>query len=119
MSARGFTLLEVVVALAVLALTLAALVRATTLETRAQAHADAQEAALGVARRLLVGLRLERDPVLPGRREGVAEEGLRYRLTIGETPERALLRVEVQIFRPDPSGGEVEPLASLTGFVGR
>jgi general secretion pathway protein I len=117
MKQRGFTLLEVLVALAVVALALGALVRAGTSELRAQARLDEVQRGQLAAQTLLAELRLAEAFPAEGRREGRLEQGgmkLRYRITIGPTPDRSIRRAEVQLFRDQE---EPAAVASVTGFL--
>lgn len=117
MKQRGFTLLEVLVALAVVALALGALVRAGTSELRAQARLDEVQRGQLAAQTLLAELRLAEAFPAEGLREGRLEQGgmkLRYRITIGPTPDRSIRRAEVQIFRDQE---QPAPVASITGFL--
>ncbi|MCU0756707.1 MAG: type II secretion system minor pseudopilin GspI [Xanthomonadales bacterium] len=117
MKQRGFTLLEVLVALAVVALALGALVRAGSSELRAQARLDEVQRGQLAAQTLLAELRLGEPFPAEGLREGRLEQGglkLRYRITIGPTPDRSIRRAEVQLFRDQETPA---PVASITGFL--
>lgn len=73
--AGGFTLLEVLVALAVLALALFALSRSAALAVEAAGHREQALLAGTVAGNVLASLRLEPSTPAPGRREGQQEQG--------------------------------------------
>lgn len=116
---RGFTLVEVLVALLLVALALAALVR--TAGTEARNLATLREATLAqwVASNVIAEARLQQ--VLPGigRSQGQADMGgMRWRWTMvvqgTDLPE--VRRMDVLVFAE--SGHEAgQPAATLTGFA--
>lgn len=115
--ARGFSLLEVLVALAVLALGMAAVVRTAgqqaTLLRQAREHAFAQ----WVASNAITEARLAHDLPDSGLREGVADMGgrrWRWRMQIAATPVAGVRRLEVSV----AADGSNAPVLSLTGFAG-
>jgi general secretion pathway protein I len=113
---RGFTLLEVLIALAVLALALTALVRAAGLGSRDFAGLRERTLAGWVAANVVAETRLsERNPA-PGKRDGQARLGgrdWRWEMEVQDTPEAGIRRLDVRVFL----GQEREsPSASLTGF---
>jgi len=117
---RGFTLIEVVIALAVVALALLALVRTAGLGARALAHErDATLAGL-VAANVLAETRInERFPNF-GQREGRATMGpneYRWELVVQPTREPAIRRLDVRVFPTEPY--DASPLASMSGFAGQ
>jgi general secretion pathway protein I len=120
---RGFTLLEVLVALLLLSLALVALVRTTALEARALAQLQEGTVAQWVAANALAELRLAEQPATIGERDGRAEMAgrrWRWRMQIAATEAPRLLRVEVEV-RPEAADGRDDglPVAQLTGFVER
>lgn len=114
---RGFTLVEVLVALAIVAITLGAGMRAAgALTDNAQRLADVT-AAHWCADNALVGLRLGK--VFPGRGDTTFEceqLGRRWsgRITASDTPNPNFRRIDVQVV---DEGGHA--LASLSTVVGR
>ncbi len=122
---RGFTLLEVLVALLLLSLALVALVRTTSLEARALAQLNDATLAQWVASNAIAELRLREPRPAVGRREGRVELGGRrwqWRMDIAGTSEPGLMRLDVDVF-VDPAEerrvDRAEPVARLTGFTGR
>ncbi len=116
--AGGFTLLEVLVALAVLALALAAAVSAAAAYVGNQAYLQERTLAHWVARNALTELQLEMPWPGTGKRTDkarLAELDWKWQATIEASPERDMRRVEVRVWLGDDD--EREPLATLAGFV--
>lgn len=116
--ADGFTLLETLVALAIVAIALSAALRA--LGGTAQSTAALRDHMLAdwVAQNRLAELRARALWPDTGRSEGSAEQGRRrfvWRQTVSATPNALFRRVEVQVY--DEAGSR--PLAGFTGFVAR
>ncbi|HEX5755201.1 MAG TPA: type II secretion system minor pseudopilin GspI [Arenimonas sp.] len=116
-STRGFTLLEVLIALAILALGMAAVVRTAgqqaTLLRQAREHSYAQ----WVASNAITETRLARPLPGSGVREGEAMMGgqrWRWRMQIAATPVAGIRRLDVAVFADDRS----DAVLSLTGFAG-
>jgi general secretion pathway protein I len=118
MKARGFTLLEVLVALVVLALSLTALVRLSGLEARALADLRERTLAHWVAANVLEETRLAEAWPGTGTRSGSARMGgreWRWSLLVQETDEPAIRRLDVSVRLAEGEGAG----AVLTGFVGQ
>ena len=82
---RGFTLIEIIVALAILAVALGALFQSFSTGLRATAVTDRQAAAVMLAQSLLD--RIGQDiPLAAGEQAGVADDGLRWSVTIVPSP---------------------------------
>lgn len=115
---NGFTLLEVLVALVVVAIALGSLVRAGGLALGAQADIETRTQALWVADNVLAEARLGRQ-VAPGRRQGDAVQGGRtwYWESLTEAaPGGELVRVDVLVFTDSSRN---EPVFTHTGFLPR
>jgi general secretion pathway protein I len=114
---RGFTLLEILVALAVVAIALLAVQRAM-LSAADQAEAlRARLVATWVAQDRLAELRLSRTLPPLGTAEGRVEQGGRawaWRSEIGTTPNPAVRRVEIEVMREDKPG---HALAQVVGYL--
>lgn len=118
--ARGFTLIEVVVALAVVAIGLLALAATTAQYTRQAAGLEERSVATWIAADRLAEIRLQ--PGFPdtGTQHGtqtMAGRDWSWRAVISDAPgESDLRRIDVAV----APGPELEhPLVLLTGFIGR
>ena len=116
MKPRGFTLLETLVALSVLALVLSAAFRAVGMATRNSEELQLRLLADWVAQDRLALHRALTDWPEPGRREGNAEQGGRrfhWREEIANTPNVLFRRVDVSVSLAESA----HVLATQTGFV--
>lgn len=116
--ARGFTLIEVLVALAVVALALLALTRAATVQVRSFDGLQERTLAGWVAANTLAETRLTDAFPSTGRSEGrtrLGDRDWRWTREVQSTPNPGIRRVEVRVFAADAK----EPSASLSGFAGR
>lgn len=114
----GFTLIEVLVALAVLALALAAAIRAGGAYVGNQAYLQERTLAHWVARNVLTEIQLEDEWPGVGRRSDsarLAELDWEWQATVSETPDPDLRRIELAVWLGREREGE--PLAGLTGFL--
>ncbi len=112
----GFTLIEVLVALAVAALALLALARAGSNALATQAELEQRTLALWVADNRLAELRLLR-PVQAGTSRGTTRLGgrqWRWQSLIQPAPGGALWRIDVVVLDQDDS-----PLLTHIGFMQR
>lgn len=113
--AAGFTLIEIVVAVAVLAFAMGAVISAMARYAQNSAYIREKTIALWVAHNKLTELALE--PVLPdlGKSDGDAEMGgVKWRWTqiVSETPDENLRRVELRVREQ----GADDDIATLTSF---
>ncbi len=125
---RGFTLLEVLVALVVLALSLGAVIQATGNYTANQSYLRDRTFAEWVAHNQLVTALLSGDWPDTGRLKGEAEfpkagaetggREWRWEMQVTQTPEQDLRRLDIEVFPLDADADE-SPLASLSGFIGK
>lgn len=118
---RGFTLLEVLVALVVLAVALVALTRTAARETRAFDGMRARSLATWVASNALTDVRLQPGAPPIGRSDGrtrLAGRQWTWRIDVRATQATGIRRIHVAVYAPgtDPDRG-AEPLQVLDGFA--
>ena len=111
---RGFTLLEVLVAIAILAVALAASVRAVSSATDNTAELKLRLLANWVAQNRLAEHVAARGFPSTGENEGTSEQAalkFRWHESISETPNPRFRKIEIRVFSDD------RVLATLIGFV--
>lgn len=114
---RGFTLLEVLVALAVLAIALAAIMRAMAQAIDTTATLREHNEALWVAQNRLTEHQMRRDWPAADTTDGEAEMGGEkwfWREQVSTTPEPKMRRIEITVRRLADSK---ETLAKLVGYL--
>jgi general secretion pathway protein I len=115
----GFTLLEVLIALAVLALSMGAIIKATSDYTNNQSYLRDRTFAMWVARNVLVQFQIEKEWPNVGERKGTRDMGnreWRWLAVISQTEEPELRRLDVKVF-PIESDDDESPLSVLSGFL--
>jgi len=115
---RGFTLIEVLVALAILAIALAAASRASAMMADSSAELRQRLLASWVAQNRLAELQARRAWPNAGTREGEVEQAglkLTWHETVSTTPNQTFRRIEISI----SERGQDHTLARLTGFLAR
>ncbi len=115
---RGFTLLEILVALAVLALALGAVIKAASDYTGNVTHLRDRTFANWVARNVLNDLQVRNEWPGVGERKGNSELGQqewRWVARISQTDEEELRRVDVEVLLADSDAEQ--PLTVLSGFL--
>jgi general secretion pathway protein I len=116
---RGFTLLEVLIALAVLALSMGAVIKATSDYTGNEAYLRDRTMAMWVARNVLVEFQIDGEWLSVGEREGTLEMGKqewRWLTRISQTEEAELRRLDVEVYPVDVDDDE-NPVSVLSGFL--
>lgn len=117
---RGFTLVEVLVALLLVALALAALVRTAGIEARNLAILQDATLAQWVAANVIAEARLQQSLPAVGRSEGRADMGgrpWRWLMQVHATDLPEVRRLEVRVFAAAQEGEDDQPAAALTGFA--
>lgn len=115
---RGFTLIEVLIALAVVALALLALTRAAIVQVRGFDGLQERTLAGWVAANTLAETRLPGTFPPTGRSEGrtrLGERDWRWTREVEATPDVDIRRIDIRVFL----GEAREPSATLSGFAGR
>ncbi len=117
-AAGGFTLVEILVALAVIAVALAAGMRALAQSIDAATLLKQRTLALWVAQNQLAAAQLVAGGPALGLRDGDATQAgvvFRWHETVGGTPNPAFRKVEVTVTAPDQPD---YVLAQIVGYVG-
>ena len=117
---EGFTLLEVLVALTVLALSMGAVIKATSDYTVNHSYLRDKTMATWVARNILIEYRISGEWPGVGERKGTLEMGSQewaWTGKISNTDEKDLRRLDVEVRPIDVE--DSEPLTVLSGFVQR
>ncbi|WP_298854772.1 type II secretion system minor pseudopilin GspI [uncultured Aquimonas sp.] len=120
--ARGFTLLEVLIALLILSLSLVALIRAAGLQAQALNHHRDSTLAQWVAANVAAELRAQGAPPV-GRQQGEMRMGpqrWRWQAETSDTDVERVRRMEITVFAADSgslAGSDADPVARLTAFA--
>jgi general secretion pathway protein I len=115
---RGFTLLEVLIALAVLAIAMGAVIKAAGDYTGNHAWLRDRTLAIWVARNVLVQNQVENAWPAVGERKGTQEMGRRewrWLARVSQTDEAQLRRLDVEVYLLDAE--DEEPVSVLSGFL--
>ena len=115
MKARGFTLLEVLVALVIIGVALAASMRGAMSLTNTAEYSRDKLLALLTAENRLLELRLAREKLEPGEEIMPCDQGgiaFTCAQAVKPTPNPFFRRVEVRVFRSDEAGNR-QQLAEL------
>ncbi|MDH3900187.1 MAG: type II secretion system minor pseudopilin GspI [Gammaproteobacteria bacterium] len=118
LAVEGFTLLEVLVALGVLALTMGAVIKAVGDYTGNQSYLRDRTLAVWAARNVLAEQQLENAWPGTGEFKGTTDMGKRewrWLVRVTQTEEAELRRLDVEV-QPIDSDAE-QPLAVLSGFL--
>ena len=116
---QGFTLLEVLIALAVLALAMGAVIKADSDYTSNQSYLRDRTLAMWVARNVLVEYQVKGEWLSVGERKGTRDMGnqeWRWLARISQTEEAELRRLDVEVY-PLDSDDDENPVSVLSGFL--
>ena len=118
----GFTLLEVMVALAVLGIAMAGVISAMTQQAKNAGYLKEKTVALWVAHNQLAELQMRKQPPDPGRSDGKVEMGgseWRWDAVVIKTDDSRLRRVDIEVRRSGAKAStQKDPaLAKVTGFL--
>ena len=114
--AAGFTLIEVLAAVAVFALAMGAIISGSSQYASNAAYLRDKTIATWVARNKLVELHLASSWPEIGRSDGTAEMAgheWRWQMEVQKTPDDTIRRVDIEVDAP----GRKEALARLSGFL--
>lgn len=117
--AAGFTLVEIMVALAIVAVALVAGFRSVAQSTDGAALLQKRTLALWVAQNQLAIAQLENQAPSPGEQQGNADQGgvsFVWTRTASGTPNPAFSKLEISVAEVDVP---TYPLARITGYVGQ
>lgn len=116
-ASRGFTLVEVLVAVAVLAIAMAAVIGAMARQANNAGYLKQKTLALWVAHNRLTEIQLQRETPSTGRSDGKAEMGgfeWKWEAVVHATEDPRLRRIDLIVRRPEDKEGS---LAQLNGFI--
>jgi general secretion pathway protein I len=123
--ARGFTLLEVLVALAIFALVAASVLKAGSASLQTASRLEDKTLAMWVADNRLTEMQLAQEPVADGREKGEIElAGRRWQWLseVRATSEPNMRRVTLWVALYEPKDLAIDiserSLVSLSGFIG-
>ena len=123
---RGFTLLEILVALVVISLAMGAVIQTVSSYTRNQANLRDRVFAQWVARNQLVTMQVAADWPSVGQKKGEVDfpedvsgakkREWRWVVQVTQSPEEDMRRLDVDVYRGG-ADDDAAPVARLSGFV--
>ncbi|VAW95320.1 hypothetical protein MNBD_GAMMA21-1449 [hydrothermal vent metagenome] len=117
---KGFTLIEVLVAMVILSLSLLAAIKVASGVTRSAIDLQEITIAQWVAMNKIVELRLAKSLLKTGRTNGrdeMAGREWRWDIIVNETPYPKLREVRVEV-KPDADGADAPPTTSVVSLIG-
>jgi general secretion pathway protein I len=121
----GFTLIEVLISLAILAIALTAAMRAASVATDSANETKLRTLATWIAQNRIAEINALSVANLPSvgesnGRQTMANIEFEWKQKISNTPNTAFRKIEVQVLRPPGLGADREQwLANLSGFVAK
>ena len=123
-TSRGFTLIEVLVAMVILAIALAAAARAANMATVAAEESKLRTLATWVAQNRIAELSATRSFPPSGTSTGKSTMSgidFEWQQTASDTPNAAFRKIELRVYRPNANpnarANDPQTLASLTGYL--
>lgn len=116
---RGFTLIEVLIALAVLAIALSAVIKGVSANVNNAAHLRDRMLAHWVVMNKLAELQVDAVFPVPGVSNGtalMAEQEWAWQVTVSNTPDPSVRRLDVEVRSRKE---DKQPLDSMVGYVGQ
>lgn len=117
---RGFSLIEVLVALALVATAITALLASATLMARQSGQLEQLSFASWAADNVLTELQLTEPYPAVGQRQGRGQLGpypLHWNIVIQNTPEPGIRRIDVHMFAGETPVADESPITSIAGFA--
>ncbi len=114
---HGFTLLEVLVAMSVLAIALASIIKVSANQSINTEHLRDKTLAHWVAMNQIAQLQLTQQWPSTGKKSGTEEMGLRewhWQSIVSDTPDSRVKRVQINVFR---SHDDDSPVTQLSSFL--
>lgn len=118
-SFRGFTLIEIMVALAIIAITLGAIIENTTASNRNAQYLRDKSIAGWVAMNQISLVRAKREWTNVSNKKGIVDMAGRqweWKLNVQKTDDENVRRLTVDVYAEDD---DRQALASVTGFLGK
>lgn len=116
---KAFTLIEIMVALTIIAITMGAIIENTTASNRNAQYLRDKTIASWVAMNQIALVRSKRQWTNVSNKKGEVEMAGRewqWKMKIIKTDDPQMRRLDVEVFLVD---GDDQPLATMTGFLGR
>lgn len=115
----AFTLIEIMVALAIIALTMGAIIENTTASTKNAAYLRDKTIAGWVAQNQITLVRAKRQWTNKSNKQGVTEmagQEWSWKMTIKKTDDANMRRITVNVYSADDDG---QILSTMTGFMAK
>ena len=119
-TARGFTLIEVLIALVILGVALAAAARAASVATTGAEESKLRTLATWVAQNRIAELTATRSFPASGVATGnsaMAGIDFAWQQTAADTPNAAFRKIDIRVYRPSTVPNDPQTLASLTAYL--